>query len=152
MTYTSSEPTFPSDQDAVLAREVSRALEVAGNTALRVQVAEAGRELTTFALPPSVARLLMDILKETAAGHAVSVVPLEAEITTQQAADLLNVSRPYLVGMIEKGTLPARMVGNQRRLPLKDVLTYKADNRAKRREALRELVALDQELGLYGLE
>ena len=150
MTYTSSEPTFPSDQDAVLAREVSRALEGAGDTALRLQVAEAGRELTTFDLPPSVVRLLVDILKETAAGHAVSVVPLEAEITTQQAADLLNVSRPYLVGMIEKGTLPARMVGNQRRLPLKDVLTYKADNRAKRREALRELVALDQELGLYG--
>jgi excisionase family DNA binding protein len=150
MTYTSSEPTFPSDQDAVLAREVSRALEGAGDTALRLQVAEAGRELTTFDLPPSVVRLLVDILKETAAGHAVSVVPLEAEITTQQAADLLNVSRPYLVSMIEKGTLPARMVGNQRRLPLKDVLTYKADNRAKRREALRELVALDQELGLYG--
>ncbi len=150
MTYTSSEPTFPSDQDAVLAREVSRALEGAGDTALRLQVAEAGRELTTFDLPPSVVRLLVDILRETAAGHAVSVVPLEAEITTQQAADLLNVSRPYLVSMIEKGTLPARMVGNQRRLPLKDVLTYKADNRAKRREALRELVALDQELGLYG--
>ena len=152
MTYTSSEPTFPSDQDAVLAREVSRALEGAGDTALRLQVAEAGRELTTFDLPPSVVRLLVDILKETAAGHAVSVVPLEAEITTQQAADLLNVSRPYLVGMIEKGTLPARMVGNQRRLPLKDVLTYKADNRAKRRETLRELAAYDQELGLYGLE
>src|ERR1700733_13629262 len=107
MTYTSSEPTFPSDQDAVLAREVSRALEGAGDTALRLQVAEAGRELTTFDLPPSVVRLLVDILKETAAGHAVSVVPLEAEITTQQAADLLNVSRPYLVGMIETGTLPA---------------------------------------------
>ena len=152
MTYTSSEPTFPSDQDAVLAREVSRALEGAGDTALRLQVAEAGRELTTFDLPPSVVRLLVDILKETAAGHAVSVVPLEAEITTQQAADLLNVSRPYLVGMIEKGALPARMVGNQRRLPLKDVLAYKADNRAKRRETLRELAAYDQELGLYGLE
>ena len=148
MTYTSGEPTFPSDQDAVLAREVSRALEVAGDTALRLQVADAGREVTTFDLPPSVARLLMDILKETAAGHAVSLVPLEAEITTQQAADLLNVSRPYVVGMIEKGTLPARLVGNQRRLPLKDVLTYKADNRAKRLKTLEELAALDQELGL----
>ena len=50
--------------------------------------------------------------------------------------------------MIDKGTLPARMVGNQRRLPLKDVLAYKADNRAKRRQTLRELAALDQELGL----
>jgi excisionase family DNA binding protein len=58
------------------------------------------------------------------------------------------VSRPYLVGMIEKGTLPARMVGNQRRLPLQDVLAYKTENQAKRRDALRDLAALDQELGL----
>jgi excisionase family DNA binding protein len=126
MTFAPGEPTFPSDQDAVLAREVSLALENAGGTALRVQVAAAGRELTTFDLPPSVARLLLDILKETAAGHTVSLVPLEAEITTQQAAELLNVSRPYVVGMIEKGMLPARLVGNQRRLPLRDVLAYAA--------------------------
>jgi excisionase family DNA binding protein len=60
----------------------------------------------------------------------------------------LNVSRPFVVGLIDKGALPARMVGNHRRLPLKDVLAYKADNRAKRRQSLRELAALDQELGL----
>ena len=80
------------------------------------------------------------------------LVPLESEITTQQAAELLNVSRPFVVGMIDKGTLPARMVGNQRRLPLKDVLAYKAENRAKRRETLRELAAHDQKLGLFALE
>ena len=75
-------------------------------------------------------------------------VPVDIEITAQQAADLLNVSRPYVLAMIEKGTLPARTVGNQWRLPLKDVLAYKTENRAKRREALREMAALDQELGL----
>ena len=69
-------------------------------------------------------------------------------MTTQQAAELLNVSRPFVVGLIDKGLLPARMVGNQRRLPLKEVLAYKADNRAKRRETLREMTAIDQELGL----
>jgi excisionase family DNA binding protein len=61
----------------------------------------------------------------------------------------LNVSRPYVVGLIENGTLPARMVGNQRRLPLRDVLTYSEETRAKRREKLRELIELDQELGLF---
>jgi excisionase family DNA binding protein len=144
------EPTVPSDQDAVRAGELSRALERhhAGGQALRVQIAAAGHEVTTLDLPPVVARLLMSVLKETAAGHAVTLVPLEAEITTQQAAELLNVSRPYVIGMIDKGTLPARMVGNQRRLPLKDVLAYKADNRAKRLRTLEELAALDQELGL----
>jgi excisionase family DNA binding protein len=149
MTY-NIEPTVPSDRDAVLAEAVSRALERlhADETALRVQVAAAGHEVTTLDLPAGAARLLLDILKEMAAGNAVTLVSLEAEITTQQAAEVLNVSRPYVVGLIEKGTLPARMVGNQRRLPLKDVLAYKAENRAKRRETLRELAAHDQQLGL----
>src|SRR5580700_7228168 len=79
------------------------------------------------------------------------LVPYEAEITTQQAAELLNVSRPYVVGMIDRGELPVRMVGNQRRLPLKDVLAYKAENRAKRLETLQELAAQDQKLGLFAL-
>ena len=78
----------------------------------------------------------------------MTLLPVEIELTTQHAADLLNVSRPYVVGLVEDGTLPARMVGNQRRLPLKDVLAYKAATRARRRDTLRELAVLDQELGL----
>jgi excisionase family DNA binding protein len=150
MSRTRTEPTLPSDQETSLARDVSRALEEhqAEQKPMRVQVAEAGREVTTLDLPAMAARLLIDILKEMAAGNAVTLVPIEAEITTQQAADLLNVSRPFLVGLVEKGVLPARMVGNQRRLPLQDVLAYKADTRAKRRAALADLTALDQELGL----
>jgi excisionase family DNA binding protein len=149
MPRTRTEPTIPSDQDAARAQEVRRALEKysADRKALRVQIA-AGRKAETLDLPPVVTRLLMSILKETAAGHAVTLVPLEPEITTQQAAELLNVSRPYVVSLIDKGTLPARMVGNHRRLPLQDVLAYKADSHAKRRQTLRELTALDQELGL----
>jgi excisionase family DNA binding protein len=149
MPRTRTEPTIPSDQDAARAQEVRRALEKysADRKALRVQIA-AGRRAETLDLPPVVTRLLMSILKETAAGRAVTLVPLAPEITTQQAAELLNVSRPYVVSLIDKGTLPARMVGNHRRLPLQDVLAYKADSRAKRRQTLRELVTLDQELGL----
>jgi len=81
----------------------THALTHASDTALRVQVAAASREVTSFQLPPVVARLLRDILKETAAGHAVTLVPFQQEITTQ-AADLLNVSRLYLVSMIDNGT------------------------------------------------
>jgi excisionase family DNA binding protein len=143
------EPTVPSDQDMARAREVRSALEKrrAPRKTLSVQVA-AGHMGEPLDLPLVVTRLLMNILEETAAGRAVTLVPLEPEITTQQAADLLNVSRPYVVGLIEKGELPARMVGNHRRLPLQDILAYKADNRAKRRQALDELAAYDQELGL----
>jgi excisionase family DNA binding protein len=140
------DPILPTAQDALRAGELREALERrnAVSAPLRVQVDDS----IVLDLPPLVARLLMDILEETAAGHAVTVIPVEAEVTTQQAAELLNVSRPFVVGLIGKGLLASRMVGNQHRLPLKDVLAYKADNRAKRRETLREMAAIDQELGL----
>jgi excisionase family DNA binding protein len=150
MPQTHIDPIVPSDQDAILAKAARLTLEQSEvlDKALHVQINAAGHEVTTLDLPPIITRILMDALKETAAGNAVSLVSLEAEITPRQAAEILNVSRPYLIGMIDKGILPARMVGNQRRLPLRDVLAYKTDNRAKRRAVLAELTALDQELGL----
>lgn len=145
-----NEPTIPSAAEALLAREVSRALEQrnAAEQTLSLLVTATENKMTTIELPKSAASLLIEILKQMAEGNAVSLLPVEPEITTQQAADLLCVSRPYLVGMIEKGELPARMVGNQRRLPLKDVLAYRQENQAKRKQALDELSAYDQELGL----
>ena len=98
-------------------------------------------------LPPVAAELLIEILKQTD-GNAVTLTPVKPEITTQEAADLLNVSRPFVIGLIEKGRLPVRMVGNHRRLPLSDVLAYKAGTKAKAYAALQEIAFLDQELGL----
>ena len=144
-------PTIPTDQDAVLAREASRILDAksASEGALRVRLIETGDEPpATLELPAAAVRLLKDLLREMAAGHAVTLVPIESEITTQQAADLLNVSRPYVVGLIDQGKLPARMVGPQRRVMLADVLAYKVESKTKARAALREMVAIDQELGL----
>jgi excisionase family DNA binding protein len=145
MPRTRIDPIIPSEQDAALAETARRTLEQRDAAGKPLHLSAGGHELD---LPPVVTRLLLDILKETAAGRAVALVPVEAEITTQQAADLLNVSRPFLIGMIDKGVLPARMVGNQRRLPLKHVLAYKADHFAERRTALDQLVAYDQGLGL----
>ena len=149
MPRTRTEPTIPSDHEALAAREAIRILDAqADGDALRVQMLAAGREVATLDLPPAAARLLKEMLQEMAAGRAVTVVPTETEITTQQAADLLNVSRPYVVGLVEKGMLAAAMVGNQRRLLLRDVLAYKAETRAKALEGMREIAAFDQELGL----
>ena len=136
--------------NAGLAREASRAIAAlpADMGSLKLQLAYAGKEVTIVRLPEAAAKLLLQLLTELGNGRAVSVAPTDVEITPQQAADLLNVSRPYLVGLVEKGELPVRKVGNQRRLPLADVLEYKARTRANRLEALRELTALDQELGL----
>ena len=151
MARTRIDPTIAPESEALIAEAASRAIEqheASGKTGLRVQITEAGREVTTLDVPPSAVQLIRALLKEMGSGKALTLVADDAEITTKQAADLLHVSRPYLVGMIEKGELPARMVGKQRRLPLKEVLAFKKDNEAKRRDALRELAALDQELGL----
>ena len=83
-----------------------------------------------------------------AKGNAVTFVPIHAELTTQQAADVLNVSRPFLIEQLEKGALPFRLVGTHRRVLFADLLKYKQEIDHKRLKALEELSALDQELGL----
>jgi len=151
MPRTTITPTIAPESEALIAHAASRVLEAhpdGTKTSVRVQITEAGREVTTLDVPPSAVQLIRTLLKEMGSGKALTLVADEAEITTNQAADLLHVSRPYVVGLVEKGELPARMVGKQRRLPLKDVLTFKKDNEAKRRKSLSELVAHDQKLGL----
>ena len=142
--------TIAPDSEALVARTAALALDRHATDAMtmRVQVAEAGREITTLDVPASAIPLIAAVLREMGEGKAVTVLGDDAEITTQEAADLLNVSRTYLVGLIEKGELPARKVGPRRRLMLADVLTYRTETKAKRRDALRELAALDQEFGL----
>lgn len=99
-------------------------------------------------LSPRLNEMLEDLLRQLASGKAVQVVALDPEIGTQQAADLLNVSRPYLVKLVEEGTLPHRKVGPRRRLYLEDVLAYKARLDAQRQHALQALADDLQELGL----
>lgn len=97
-------------------------------------------------LPASALELLKNILVQMAQGNALTLVPIHAELTTQQAADILNVSRPYLVGLLEKGEIPFTKKGTHRRVLFKDVQQYKEDIDKKRLEALDELTALSQEL------
>jgi excisionase family DNA binding protein len=91
----------------------------------------------------------MQVLAEMGEGRAVGVAPTDVEVTTRQAADLLNVSEAYVVGLIEKGEVPVvRTLGDQQRLPLADVLDHRDRTRADRLEALRVLTVLDQDHGL----
>jgi excisionase family DNA binding protein len=99
-------------------------------------------------LPPEAARLLVRILTEFANGNAVTVVPVNAELTTQEAAEFLNVSRPYFVSVLEAGKLPFRKVGARRRVRLADLLRFKGIEDAGQKKALDELAAEAQKLGL----
>jgi excisionase family DNA binding protein len=101
-------------------------------------------------LPASAVALLRRLVHFLAEGHAVTVEPQDRELTTQQAAAILNVSRPYLVRLLDRGTIPATRTGTHRRVRLEDLLVYKRQRDAERRAALRELTHLSDTLGLYG--
>ncbi len=100
------------------------------------------------AASPRLTELLEDLLGQLAAGRAVQVTALDTEIGTQQAAELLGVSRPYLVKLVEAGELPHRKVGPRRRLHLEDVLTYRARLDRARQDAMQDLADDLQEMGL----
>ncbi|PMV17849.1 MULTISPECIES: helix-turn-helix domain-containing protein [unclassified Pseudomonas] len=102
----------------------------------------------SLVLPTSALRLLVDILGELAIGNAVKVVPVHAELTSQEAADLLNVSRPHLVKMLEDGAIPFTKTGRHRRIRFSDLMAFKQRRDEESQEAMEELVRQTQELGL----
>lgn len=98
-------------------------------------------------LPRPIFDMLVGILEATAAGRGVQILPFNAELTTQQAAEALNVSRPYLIGLLEAGEIEYRLVGRHRRVRFDKLMEYKAKDDVKRRTAADDLSSLGQELG-----
>ncbi len=148
-------PQLPTDDEMAQAREASRQLarllpaggdDAAAAPALRLVTDDNHHEM--IAIPPGALRLLVDMLTQLGQGRAVTVLPQNAELTTQEVADYLNVSRPYVVKLIEEEKLPARKVGTRRRVAFEHLLRYDEQQRAQRRAALDELARIDQELGL----
>lgn len=100
-------------------------------------------------LPSSALELIKDVLANMAAGQGVTVVPAHAELTTQQAAELLNVSRPHVIKLLDQGLIRYRMVGRHRRIPASSLLEYRRTQQHDARRAADELAALSEDLGLY---
>jgi len=103
----------------------------------------------TLVVPRNAVELLARVLAHMASGQAVSVVPAHAELTTQQAADLLNVSRPYLIGLLDEGKIEYRKVGKHRRVRADSLLDYQRRDDQDRRAVADELTELNREMGLY---
>lgn len=107
--------------------------------------AERDHESTNATIPRQAYRLFLEVLAQLAEGNAVTIVPVHAELTTQQAADMLNVSRPYFVRMLERRVIPHHKVGTHRRVYARDVLAYKRSDDQRRRQIARELTELAEE-------
>ncbi len=145
------ETVTPTEADARQARESLRQIShilKSGMSDLSIRVQNDEQLGEEIILPATALRLLKEILGEIAQGHAVALLPIQAELTTQQAADLLNVSRPYLIGKLEEGKIPFRRVGQHRRVRLDDLLAYKRKDDEDRRRVADELAADAQELGM----
>jgi excisionase family DNA binding protein len=102
-----------------------------------------------IAIPEPVHALLLMILKNLQAGNAISIVPEHQQLTTQRAANILGVSRPFLVGLVEAGDIPFHMVGSHRRIYLRDLLDYKRRRDAARHQAIDSMARAEMEAGTY---
>jgi excisionase family DNA binding protein len=148
-----SQPTtasmLPSETEAAFAKETSRVLSarLRDDDLLRLRIVD-GSSREIVKLPAAAVRLLVRILEEMARGNTVALTPVHAEITTQRAADMLNISRPSLIQLLDEGQIGYRRVGTHRRVRFDALMKYKRQTDAVRRAALTELAAYDQELGI----
>ena len=135
----------PTKNESEKASEAASAFARAlAHNALPLRINEKGREVR-IDLPSSLGRLLLDLLTHVARGEMVTFVPYGAELTTQQAADVLNVSRPFLIKLLKQEKIPFHKVGSHRRIPMTDLMRYKEQRDRDRSHGLDELQRLGQE-------
>jgi excisionase family DNA binding protein len=142
----------PGEVDAVAAgraaRRISDYLSSHPEEDLTEAFGEVGAE-DALVIPRPTMVMLAQVLSLLESGHGVQIISKDAELTTQQAAELLNVSRPYLIGLLESGQIPFRRVGRHRRITFEALMEYKRRDDLQRRAAADDLADLSQELGLY---
>lgn len=144
--------SLPDLQESELALRGQRELAAYLSTKLdtqRIALVSEDKQMHTIELPGRVLTMLMEILGELAAGNAVQVVPVHAELTTQEAADLLNVSRPHMVKLLEENKLPFHKTGRHRRVLFADLMAYKKRREHESLDAMQALTDQAQETGMY---
>ena len=138
------ETVAPTEADALLARESSRRLathKLGRRASVRIRLLDDSDKAETVSVPASALRLFLHLLTEMSQGNAVTLIPSHTELTTQQAAELLNVSRPYVVKLLEEGKIPFRTVGKYRRVRFNDVMAHKRKDDEARAKVLDQLTA-----------
>jgi len=137
---------LPSAHERAAANQLRTILasHAAGDAVLRVLDEE--KKQSEITLTPALSGLLMELLRHIGRGDAVTLVPVSQMLTTQQAADILNVSRPFLIGLLEKGDINYTTVGRHRRIKAEDLFAYKRARDKKRSDALAAMAETDAEL------
>lgn len=141
-------PFVASDEEAVIAREAVSRLKPITDAKQDVRLRVMESPDIVVPIPARALRLIADVLTYMADQTAVSFIPHDCEMTTKQAADLLNVSRPHFVSLLERDELPYRKVGAHRRIKAADVLAYRETISQKHHSAVEEMARLSQELDL----
>jgi len=146
MNMTAHRQLPPSAQEAAVARASGQLLSryARDKTPLKLRVTDV-EQTEPIELPAGAVALLMDILEAMAAGQGVTIMPENAELTTVQAAEVLNVSRPFLIKLLDEQKIPHRKVGKHRRIRMEDMMAYKASIDAERESVLDQLAAEAQE-------
>ena len=147
---TERNPIAPTDKERASLKVIDKALsdfaEIQAANRTTKLIGPNGEEIE---LPDVVFRLLRQVVNYLAHGKAVKLIPVGMELTTQEAADLLNVSRPHLVKLVDEGKIPCKKVGTHRRIRFQDLIAYKVKQDAEQRQLLSEMAQFSQDLNLY---
>lgn len=151
MTAQAVSRVLPTPDEIALAKESGRALSaylLIKAEAQQIEIRDDKGCSHPVRMPMSALRLLVDVLTEIGEGNAVNIMPIHAELTTQEAADVLNISRPFLVQLSERGEIPFHKVGTHRRIRYQDVIAYKERVEVEQRNALNALAEQAQALNM----
>lgn len=142
---------LPSPHERMIALQSARTLTAFMSNSLEdveFDISAKSGDKTHVTLPTSALKLLAEMLTEMGNGNMITLTPIHAELTTQEAAQILNVSRPFLVSLLESGKIPFSKVGTHRRVRYQDLMDYKQSNESERSDALDKLTQLSQELNM----
>lgn len=136
---------LPFSDERAAANQLRRILAAQAGQDAKLRFLDDDKQPVEVTLTPGLSDLLMELLRHVGSGDAVTLVPVSKELTTQQAADILNVSRPYLISLLDKGEMDYTLVGRHRRIKAEVLFAYKEARDARRSDALAELATLSAE-------
>src|SRR6516164_8003476 len=136
---------LPSASEKAAANQLRQILAAHAGGDVKLRVLDEKSKPAKVTLSPALSGLLMELLRHIGRGDAVTLVPVHEMLTTQQAADILNVSRPFLISLLERGDVSYTMTGRHRRIKAEDLFAYKRERDGKRSKALSDLAELDAE-------